>query len=270
MPCPREEVAQWRAAIVADLVRAGTTKAVEAVHGLAETFPAYPWLRDQRLEAKEVALRAAWSPIDAEAASRFIAQGDLRVVQNPDQLQRVVVESLDRLGMRLQGALPEVVFLWDERQKRPKSEERFSDYVTRFLRDDLIGRGVVANREVEVKNWRGRGIGKRTDILVEATGPGTPARLVIEVKGCWNDGLYVDLPGQLWERYMQEWRTRSGIYLVPVVDHADWEVESRLTYGCPDDSQTIQARLLEQVDDLRASGASIQVVMLECGLGDFA
>jgi hypothetical protein len=91
-----------------------------------------------------------------------------------------------------------------------KGRRTRGDYVTRFLRDDLIGRGVVANREVEVKNWRGRGIGERTDILVEATGPGNPARLVIEVKGCWNDHLYVDLTDQLWERYMHEWRTRSG------------------------------------------------------------
>jgi hypothetical protein len=264
---PREEVAQWRSAIVTDLVGAGTIEAVEAVHALAEAFPRYAWLRDQALEAEEVALRADWSPIDADVAFRVLAQSDIRVVQNPNQLQRVVVESLGRLGVRLQGALPEVVFLWDEGQKRLKSEARVSDYVTRFLRDDLIGRGVVANREVEVKNWRGRGIGERTDVLVEATGPGTLARLVIEVKGCWNDGLYIDLPGQLWERYMHDLGTRSGIYLVLVAAHADWEAKDQRAHGCPDDPQTIISRLVDQAADLRASGASIEVVSLDCSVG---
>lgn len=265
---PREQVAHWRGAIVTELVNAGTAEAANAVHTLATKFPQYLWLRNQALEAEEAALRASWTPIKPEEASRLVAESGVRIVQNADQLQRVVVEALDRLGTRLQGALPEAVFLWDERERRPKPEERLSDYVTRFLRDDLAARGVVANREVEIQNWRGRGIGERTDILVEAAGPGVPARLVIEVKGCWNAELYKGMAAQLWDRYMHEWGTRNGIYLVSLVDHRDWNDAERREYGCLHDRETLSSAIREQATGLITSGAAIEVVLLDCSLGD--
>jgi hypothetical protein len=99
---------------------------------------------------------------------------------------------------------------------------------------------------------------------VEAAGPGVPARLVIEVKGCWNAELFSGIADQLWGRYMVDWGTRNGIYLVAVVDHGDWDDDDRRDYGCLDDPETLLRTLRKQATDLSAFGAEVEVVVLDC------
>jgi len=76
----------------------------------------------------------------------------------------------------------------------PKNETYLSRYVARFLREDLIGAGVVINREVEIR------AGELTDILIDLpiqqlpNGDQRPhVRLVIETKGSWHPELLIPI-----------------------------------------------------------------------------
>ncbi len=51
---------------------------------------------------------------------------------------------------------------------RPFDENPFSDYVKRFLDRDLKLRGIIANREVELRRSDGGNQGERIDIHVDA------------------------------------------------------------------------------------------------------
>ena len=267
----RETIGRWRDSILQDLVNAGTSAAVGLTYDLADEFAQYPSLRSQALDAEEVALRAVWKPLTPDQATRVLSEVETRTVQNPSQLQSVVVESLLRLDDHLQGELPESVFLWDERSQRPKPEDRLSDFVTKHLRDDLVKTGIVANREVQIQNWRGQGIGERSDILVEATGEASVARLVIETKGCWNPELMTAMAAQLSERYMKDVGTGHGVYLVGWFDHRNWTDDDRRDHGCGAHTQVeLLNELAQQADDLRGGGTAVAVVMLNCSIGDVA
>ena len=79
-----------------------------------------------------------------------------RFVESNEQLLNVVIESLYRLQAELHGELAAVGDLWNNQEKEwwPKQEEDISDYIARFLRKDLSERGVVVNREVQIRRGR--------------------------------------------------------------------------------------------------------------------
>jgi hypothetical protein len=86
----------------------------------------------------------------------------------------------------------------------PKDENRFSDYVVRYLKNNLKERGVIVNREVEIRR------GERTDIQVDAVRKKPNGdvydsiTVIIEVKGCWNDELNSAMEVQLVNRYLKD------------------------------------------------------------------
>ena len=50
----------------------------------------------------------------------------------------------------------------------PKDENSLSDYVARYLKNNLKNRGIILNREVEIRPLQGGSKGERTDIHVDA------------------------------------------------------------------------------------------------------
>lgn len=85
----------------------------------------------------------------------------------------VLAESLQRLERRLQGETPQVEFLWDQvkdKQWKPKDENSFSNYVKNHLDQDLKQKGIIVNREVEIRRQTGNQPGERVDIQVDAVG----------------------------------------------------------------------------------------------------
>jgi hypothetical protein len=139
------------------------------------------------------------------------------------QLLDAIIESLNHLQAKLHGETPLVVFLWDEVAKgkfKPKDEGRLSDFVKSHLDEDLVKRGIIVNREVEVRRIKGSGTGERTDIHVDAVKSKADAEVydritvVIETKGCWNTELNTAMETQLVGQYLDEARCRHGLYLV--------------------------------------------------------
>jgi hypothetical protein len=155
---------------------------------------------------------------------------ETRLVQGSKQLLSVVMESLARLEEKLHGHTPSVVFLWDEVEKgvfKPKDEGRLSDFVKIHLDNDLRQRGIIVNREVEVRRITG-GIGERTDIHIDALKKGSGGEIydritiVIEVKGCWNRELSSAMETQLLESYLDEAHAQHGLYLVGWFNCTRW------------------------------------------------
>jgi hypothetical protein len=101
--------------------------------------------------------------------------------------------------------------IWNEPPERytPKQENSISDRIKRHLEDDLKQRGIIANREPEIRR------GQETDIRVDAI---TPSRdkisVVIEVKGCWHPALKKAMETQLRDRYLKGSQCKLGLYLV--------------------------------------------------------
>ena len=110
-----------------------------------------------------------------------------------------------------------------------------SDYVARHLKKDLADRGIVINREVQIRRGRrGEMAGQSTDIHVDAVpAQDTPGQLygpigvVIEVKGSWNNGLMQDMEGQLRDRYMKNSEYRAGLYVVAHFKATQWIASDR-------------------------------------------
>lgn len=205
----REGAAHLRDAIFRRLVEKGTDGSAQAVRGLVQHLPYLKTSSYWRNAAEHARLQAQWRGVEPEAMARLLARTESHVVESAEQLLEVVLESLQRLEMRLKGETPAVRDLWNT-DRTPKSEEHLSDYVKRHLQAELTGKNVVVNREVQIRS------DQRTDVHVDAVLPGTNERVsvIIEAKGCWNAGLMEDMAGQLVLRYLKDNPGCAGIFLV--------------------------------------------------------
>jgi len=145
------------------------------------------------------------------------------------QLRDVVLDAFDAIASRLVGETPDGPLLWDTRSRRPKSEDEVSDYLLNRLKDLVGGRGVVINREVQVRRAR-VGVGERLDLRVDAISDDPSAAAIslpIEVKGAWNRELLTSLPAQLADRYMRDLAAAEGLYVVVWPDVAVWDEDDQ-------------------------------------------
>jgi len=126
----------------------------------------------------------------------------------------------------------------------PKDEERLSDYVERYLQNALKSRGIILNREVEIRR------GEITDIQVDAVLK-TPVgeiydtlTVIIEVKGCWNNGLNTAMETQLVNRYLKDNTCQHGLYLIGWFNCDQWDGS---------DSRKQKAMRLGSISEVRES-----------------
>ena len=118
------------------------------------------------------------------------------------------------------------------------SYNAFSDYVTIHLREDLGRRGVIVNREVEIRNGEGSGKGERTDIHVDVSVQSSRGKVrdcvssIIEVKGCWHTDLNTAMKTQLVDRYLRDNRCQHGLYLVGWFNCDQWDDEDYRKKRC--------------------------------------
>ncbi len=83
----------------------------------------------------------------------------------------MLIKSLKCLEGKLHGETPDVRWLWNHLGKEKYklcTENEFPDYVKRYFGDDLRGKGIIVNREVELRRGYGKNQGERTDIQVNA------------------------------------------------------------------------------------------------------
>lgn len=212
---PQISIGDWRDSVLRVLMDKGTPEAYRQIERVAAAFPQHKWLQQYTLvETRRIALQKTWHPPAVKQIFKLVENHELRLVNSPDELMDIIIGSLKRLEGKLQsGEHPQAINLWNE--KRPKDENRLSDYVKVHLEEDLKNRGIIVNREVEIKR------GNKTDIHISVYGrdhlgrpTGEPMKVTIETKGCWHPELDTAMESQLAGQYLSTDVCRHGVYLV--------------------------------------------------------
>lgn len=276
----REQVAHWRDAVLQHLKERGTERAVAAIQRLIPALPELGWLKWTLLDAQTITRRRTWTPAEPAHILAVAADHQKRLVQDGEQLLDVIEESLRRLEAKLHGETPMVISLWNEWKQdgkvlyHPKDEERLSDYIKAHLDEDLRGRGIIANREVKIRQGEGSSAGQRTDIHVDAIRRGKQSNedydtitVIIEAKGCWHRQLFHAMEEQLVNRYLQDNQVRHGLYLVGWYNCKQWDKGDDRERRAPKISVAdAQQRFDVQAAELSSQGRHIRALVLDTGL----
>ena len=252
---PRESIGNWRDSILRSLENVGTYEAVEAISRIQKELPWLDWMKRSLLKARIQARQKTWNPPNSKELFALTTRADNRFVQSGEQLLEVIIGSLERLQVALQGTTSAVRDIWDKVAKdkfRPVDENAFSNYVKRHLDSDLKKRGIIVNREVEIRRGEGSGTGEQTDIHVDAIfadeqrGVHDVVTAIIETKGCWNRELDTAMETQLSDRYLHDNETNCGLYLIAWFNCTQWDDGDYRKGNAP--KQTLQ-KAREQFDN---------------------
>lgn len=273
---PRESVAEWRDELLRYLVERGTYAACEAIERIIQEFPELDGLKRTLLRAQETTRRNTWKPPSPQEILRIAADQEARLVNSGNELVEVLIEALKQLEANLQGETPAARDIWDHVRDgvyRPVDENAFSDYVKRILEQDLNQRGIIVNREVEIRHGTGGDPGERTDIHVNAITPGAGdaeydvITVIIEAKGCWHPALETAMETQLVDRYLKDNQCQHGIYLVGWFDCAQWDDDDYRKRNTPDKSiDEMQAQFDKQAAELSKRGVRITTFVMNTAL----
>lgn len=151
----------------------------------------------------------------------------------------------------------------------PKDENRFSDYVARYL-DCLKSKGVIINREVEIRR------GERTDIQVDAVIKNQNGEVydsitvIIEVKGGWNNKeLDTAMEEQLVNRYLKDNRCQHGLYLIAWFNCEQWDDSDYRKRDAQKKNNSIEEakeKYEQQAAKLSNSGVTVKAFVLNTAL----
>ncbi len=282
LPSPRNIAGVFRGRLFNYLQEAGTPKALQALQHLARLQPDDLGFKWMLAEAQRASLQQTWTPPGPATILEMARRRDSRLVDSGEQLLAVIMESLERLQKKLRGHTPLIDFLWNKWPEgqggvrwRPKDEEEFSNFIKSRLEDDLQGKSIVLNREVEIRRSLGKEIrqGQETDIQVDAIvrqpRSGEPQRIsvVIEVKGCWNKKLMTAMKEQLVDRYLAESDCWHGLYLVGWFLCDAWDNEDYRKGDTPKWSlQQVREHLQEKAAELSQGGFLIRSFVLDTAL----
>jgi predicted NACHT family NTPase len=271
-----DEVRSFRNSVLNQLKGRGTPRAVEAIQKLVVELPELPWLKWTLVEARENTRRRNWLPLQPAEILKLADDPDSRLVQNGGQLLRVIVESLERLQQKLHGETPAAIDLWNEVKPggfQPRDENRLSDYVKRHFDEDLKARGIVANREVQIRRGTGSAKGQATDIHVDAITRNANGEIadqitaIVETKGCWNRDLDRSMETQLKNRYLKDHHSPLGVYLVGWFNCLQWDdIDERKRRSPKMTLQEARERFNNQAAALSANGIQVRAFVLDATL----
>lgn len=251
-----ERVAELIQALPELIARKESTQAAAVLDDLASSYSDVPALRRLARITGRIAAASLATPVAAKELITLADNHRLRLVRDEHQLLEVVLESLQALQDDVQGDNGTSVNLWNRDTDRftastkcwPCWEDDLCDAVTAFLRRDIGTRGIIINREVEIR--RSGLPGQRTDIHIDAPvsdGSDRPAlSLIIECKGCWNNELKHAIPRQLAAYLTRPWT--AGLLLVGYFDCTRWNHQRR---SCP-----VTDHSLQNVTDTQKSQAA--------------
>lgn len=149
----------------------------------------------------------------------------------------------------------------------PKDEERLSDYLARYLKDYLGQKGIVINREVEIRR------GEITDIQIDAIAKKPSGEIydyisvIIEVKGCWNPELNDAMEKQLVERYLKDNTCQHGLYLIGWFNCSQWDTSDSRKSKAPKISiEKARQQFERQAETLSQSNVAVRAFVLNTAL----
>ncbi|MCX7050263.1 MAG: hypothetical protein NTX50_32860, partial [Candidatus Sumerlaeota bacterium] len=136
-----------------------------------------------------------------------------------------------------------------------------------ILHGNLVNKGIIINREVEVYRHHSQGVGKRTDIHIDAISTSGAAvsskRLtaVIEVKGCWNTELNTAMETQLAAEYLRVPSPGRGLYVVCYFASRRWDPEDTRKYT--ESIQNLRDALAIQAKSVSKNGIAVCSYVLD-------
>jgi hypothetical protein len=98
----------------------------------------------------------------------------------------------------------------------PVDERALSEFVRAHLQSGLVERGIVLNREAQLRPSVAPGAGERTDIHVDAVAQDAVREvfdtltIVVETKGGWDPELFTAIKTQQRQRYLSGTRVTQG------------------------------------------------------------
>ncbi|MEC0254493.1 hypothetical protein [Paenibacillus lautus] len=132
----------------------GTKKSQFEYKRVVDELPHLSWLKWALAEANLAARRNTWTPPRPIDIILLSSNKEKRLVRSGEELLDVIVDALNRIEKRLHGATPEVRSLWNYLENgkfTPWNENEFSNYIKQRLDDEIRGRGIITNREVELQ-----------------------------------------------------------------------------------------------------------------------
>jgi len=227
----RQYIQEFRTACILNLRNRADAAGISSLRRISVRHPDLPWIAPMVHQAEHKAAHDSWLPYDVCEVAVALGISGGRVIRTERELHDAVLQELYAIEARVSSTttFPAVYHLWDETVKRPKHEPRLCDWLASELRDRLSPKGAVVNREVQVRSLSPKGMGERTDILVELAPqgmdgkPGNIQRVVIEVKGCWNAELITSPASQLRDNYMKAYGAGFGIYVVMWFLCGEWD-----------------------------------------------
>jgi hypothetical protein len=272
----RENVSDLRDSVLQELKDKGSLQACFEIERLIKELPEIEWLRRTLIDAQANMRYKSWQPPTPEEFLQLIFDKDKYLVQNGNQLLEVLVGSLERLQLELQGETPAVRDLWDKvirNSFRPLDENAFSDYIKRFLDRDLKSRGIIANREVELRRPYGSNPGERTDIHIDAVlkEPNGDAydviTAIVEIKGCWHGEIKSAMKTQLVDRYLADNACQYGLYLIGWFNCQQWDsADSRKSKTPKMTLEEASAYFERQAEELTSSKRTVCTYVLNTAL----
>ena len=272
----RDEISRFRDSVLLHLRDRGTLAVGEAIQKIARKLPHLDGLKWILLEAQHITRQRTWIPPKPSDILAIAKNQRGRLVQSGEQLLAVLSESLQRLEQRLQGETPQVEFLWNPvegEQWKPRDENSFSNYVKDHLDLDLKQKGIIVNREVEIRRSTGGKPGERVDIQVDAISKKPNGEeydrisVVIEVKGCWHKELDQAMKTQLIDRYLNEARCQHGLYLIGWFNCLQWSAnDSRQKQSPKQDLEEARTQFDSQAHELSQSGVTVKAFVMNTAL----
>lgn len=264
------ELKLWKDKLINLLVQRGTPEACKGIKKIIKAFPENEGMNIVLYEAQEKTRYHTWMPYKPKDILEVVKSRNYRFVQDGKQLLNIIIDSLKRLEKTLQGEDYCARFLWDRiasRKYRPKGENIFSDYVKKHLKEELVQKGIIVNREVQIRG------GQKTDIHVDAIAKGgrdeifERVSVIIEVKGCWHRELKHAMEMQLVGRYLKNNQCRHGLYLVGWFNCSQWDEQDSRNKSAPKMSlEEIGEELNHQAGKLSQGDLNIKAFVMNAQL----
>ena len=277
-----DHIDMWRNSIINILRARGTYQACEAIKKLQQELVEKVWLKNVLAEAQSLTRRTTWVPLQSQDILKLAKDHELRFVQNGDQLLELLIESMNRLQVKIQGETYAAQFLWDNvngspkkpkkeiaSPTKPKDENALCDFIKLHLDEEFKRKGIIVNREVQIHRL------ERTDIHVDAVveessglGYGSVC-VIIETKGCWNRGIDKAIEEQLVGKYLRNNQCQHGLFLVGWFNCEKWDRKDYRkgegTRLCRNREET-EVRLKAQAHNASVNGVKVQAVVLDTSL----
>jgi hypothetical protein len=267
----REQIGNWRSSILNRLVDLGTIQACRELENITRDFPDNKWIKKRLLEAQHLTRYKQWVCPKPNEIIQMAKDQDKRLIKNGEELLDVVVESLKRLEDKLQGETLAAQFLWDEAEDntyKPKGENSLSDFVKLHF-EELKTKGIIVNREVEIRPRLSNKTGQETDIKVETIIKNNFGEVIdnisviIETKGCWHQDLDEAMQTQLVGRYLKNNQCCYGLYLVGYYNCEQWSKKDYRKQRSPKISlQEMRRQFDTQASNLSQGGIEIRAFVL--------